>query len=91
MLRADRTIWGMSKNLSRKRTPWIREPRSPGLYISADERFTAELRPPGFYPEFGCRLRRHYAIRLIGSVQIIGTATTLAEAARLYGVGRGPR
>jgi hypothetical protein len=81
----------MSNRQPQKHTVWIRESGRPGFYISADERFTAELRPPGFYPEFECKLQRHYAIRLLGSVQIIGTATTLADAARLYGVGRGPR
>lgn len=81
----------MSTSQSHQHSLWIRDSGSPGFYISGDERFTAELRPPGFYPEFECRLRRHYAIRALGSAQIIGTATTLAEAARLYGVGRGPR
>jgi hypothetical protein len=81
----------MSISRSQQHTLWIRESGSPGFYISADERFTAELRPPGFYPEFECKLQRHYAIRFLGSHQIIGTATTLADAARRYGVGRGPR
>lgn len=81
----------MSKSQPRQNALWISESGSPGFYISADERFTAELRPPGFYPELECKLQRHYAIRLLGSAQIIGTATTLAEAARLYGVVRGPR
>jgi len=86
-----RTAWGMSNKQSHIRGSWIRESGNFGFYISADERFTAELRPPGFYPEFGCKLQRHYAIRSFGSVQIIGTATTLADAARLYGVGKAPR
>ncbi|WP_377639258.1 hypothetical protein [Oryzobacter terrae] len=81
----------MSKNQSPKHALWISESGSPGFYISADGRFTAELRPPRFYPELECKLQRHYAIRLLGSAQIIGTATTLAEAARLYGVVRAPR
>lgn len=81
----------MSNSQSQKPTLWIREAGRPGFYISADERFTAELRPAGFYPEFDCKLQRHYAIRSLGSVQVIGTATTLVEASRLYGVGRGPR
>ena len=82
---AGPTAWGMSASQPKKHTLWIRDSRNPGLYISADERFTAELRPPGFYPELGCKLRP-YAIRSLGSVHIIGTATTLADAARLYGV-----
>ena len=73
------------------RAHWVRASEGPGFYVSADERFTAELRAPGFYPDLECKLQRHYAIRLLGTMQIIGTATTLAEAARLYGVGRGPR
>lgn len=81
----------MPRSQSQRHTLWIRGSENPGFYISADERFTAELRPPGFYPELECKLQRHYAIRSLGSVQIIGTATTLAEAARIYGVGRGPR
>lgn len=56
----------------------------PGNYLSPDGRYAAELRPAGFYPEFGCKLTRHYAIRLTGYTQIIGTAHTLAEAAATY-------
>lgn len=58
----------------------------PGSYISADGRYTAELRPAGYYAEFGCKLTRHYAIRNRGGSAIVGTAKTLAEAARVYGV-----
>lgn len=86
-----RTAWDMPNQPSQRHALWIRVSGSRGFYISADERFTAELRPPGFYSDLECKLQRHYAIRLLGSVQIIGTATTLADAARLYGVGRGPR
>ena len=81
----------MSNSQSQRSTLWIRGAGSPRFYISADNRFTAELRPPGFYPEFECKLQRHYAIRSLGSGEIIGTATTLADAARRYGVGRNPR
>ena len=81
----------MPKTRPQRHALWISGSGSPGFYISADGRFTAELRPPGFYRELECKLQRHYAIRLLGSAQIIGTATTLAEAARLYGVVRGPR
>lgn len=81
----------MSNSQSHERTLWIRDAGCPGLYISADGRFTAELRPPGFYADLNCKLRRHYAIRSLGSAQIIGTATTLADAAWRYGVRRGPR
>jgi hypothetical protein len=57
---------------------------SPGSYISDDGRFTAELRPAGYYADVGCNLTRHYVIRHKGSSTIIGTARTLAEAARMY-------
>jgi hypothetical protein len=53
-----------------------------GHYISDDGRYTAELRPAGYYAEFGCKLTRHYAIRARGGSQIIGTARTLKEAGR---------
>jgi len=81
----------MSNSQSHKRALWIREPGRPGRYVSADGRFTAELRPPGFYADLNSKLRRHYVIRALGSVQIIGTATTLADAAWRYGVRRGSR
>jgi hypothetical protein len=76
----------MANSQSHERSLWIRQPGRPGRYISADGRFTAELRPPGFYADLNSKLQRHYAIRAVGSVQIIGTATTLADAARRYGV-----
>jgi hypothetical protein len=53
-----------------------------GCYVSDDGNHTAELRPAGFYAEFGCKLVRHYAVRLRGSETIIGTARTLKEAER---------
>lgn len=53
-----------------------------GSYVSADGRYTAELRPAGYSAEFDCKLARHYAIRLAGSNAIVGTARTLAEAER---------
>lgn len=56
----------------------------PGRYVSVDGRYTAELRPAGYYADFACKLTRHYAIRLRGSEQIIGTARTLAQAAGMY-------
>lgn len=55
-----------------------------GSYVSDDGRYTAELRPAKFYAEFGCKLTRHYAIRLRGSNAIIGTARTLREAQEMY-------
>ena len=55
-----------------------------GNYVSVDGRFKAELRPAGYYAEVGCKLTRHYAIRVIGTEQIIGTACTLAKATERY-------
>lgn len=56
-----------------------------GTYISENGKYTAELRPAGFYAEFGCKLTRHYAIRVrYGSRDIIGTARTLREAQEKY-------
>jgi hypothetical protein len=55
-----------------------------GNYVSDCGRYTAELRAAGFYQEFGCRLTRHYAVRLRGTSGIVGTARTLAEAAGMY-------
>lgn len=53
-----------------------------GSYISTSGTHTAQLRPAGFYAEFGCKLARHYAIRLTGTQAVIGTARTLTEAER---------
>lgn len=57
---------------------------TPGTYISADGRYTATLRPAGYYPEVGAKLTRHYAIRASGHEQIIDMPRTLKEAARRY-------
>jgi hypothetical protein len=51
-----------------------------GWYISTDDRYSAELRPAGHYPEFGCKLTRHYALRLAGSDTIQATVPTLKGA-----------
>jgi hypothetical protein len=51
-----------------------------GSYVSDSGTHTAELRPAGFYPEFGTKLTRHYAIRQKNSASVIGTAKTLKEA-----------
>ena len=56
----------------------------PGCYISADGKYTAELRKAGFYADLNCRLARHYVIRVRNSTNIIGTALTLSEAASTY-------
>jgi hypothetical protein len=54
-----------------------------GNYVSEDGRYLAELRKAGYDAEFGCKLTRHYAIRVRGgSDQIVGTARTLKEAER---------
>ena len=58
--------------------------QTKGWYVSSDHRYTAELRPAGYYAEFACKLTRHYAIRVVGSDTIIGTARTLKEAERTY-------
>lgn len=63
---------------------WCYSARGTGWYVSWNQRLTAELRPAGYYAKFGCKLTRHYVIRNVGSDQIIGTARTLAEAARMY-------
>lgn len=55
-----------------------------GTYVSESGKFTAELRPAKFYAEFGCKLTRHYAIRLRGQEAIVGTAKTLREAQEMY-------
>lgn len=62
---------------------WLRS-LTPGGYVSSCRRYTAQLRPAGFYPEFGCKLTRHYAIRCTGDPIVIGTARTLAEARETY-------
>ncbi|ASZ75041.1 hypothetical protein FDI69_gp144 [Rhodococcus phage Trina] len=56
----------------------------PGCYISADGKYTAELRKAGFSADFNCRMARHYVIRLRYQSTIIGTALTLSDAAREY-------
>lgn len=53
-----------------------------GNYISTDGRFTAQLRKAGYDAGFSCKLTRHYAVRVRGGQQIIGTARTLKEAER---------
>lgn len=55
-----------------------------GNYVSDNGRYKAELRPAGFYPEFGCKLVRHYAVRYVGSQTVLATPRTLAEAAKLF-------
>jgi hypothetical protein len=55
-----------------------------GTYVSASGNYTAELRPAGYYAEFGCKMTRHYAIRLRGHAAIVGTARTLKEAGEFY-------
>lgn len=51
-----------------------------GCYISADGRFTAELRKAGHYADAGCKLVRHYAIRMRGESGIVALPRTLKEA-----------
>lgn len=67
-----------------------RPSKVPGYYVSSDGGFTAELRRAGRYPDLGdadqggVRMFRHYAIRYVSHPQIIGTATTLRDAAARY-------
>jgi hypothetical protein len=53
-----------------------------GSYVSAAGTHTAELRSAGHYADAGCKLTRHYVIRLRGQAAIIGYARTLKEAER---------
>lgn len=49
-----------------------------GWYISDDNKFNAQLRPAGTYPYGKCT--RHYAVFLVGTDTMIGTAKTLRYA-----------